>query len=234
MRSVEAECLADEYDFGCLLRRLLSCTVPMVSFMLISAAALFSIIRHNVSRSWSSLYASPLLLKVPFTHLTFSLRKHLTHLTLPSLARALPSDMAVIIGCPGITVTVQAANTDLPEYAYTEEDQLPCVSNAYVEVASNVEFTIGVRFDPDEFRYLREHIELEFVLDGKSVGGWSIWSAALVSGRWFTARGICFDADDRCSYRRFLFAELKTCESASSHTLACEHYVRVVLTDATT
>ncbi|KAK5737366.1 hypothetical protein LTR17_006783 [Elasticomyces elasticus] len=72
---------------------------------------------------------------------------------------------------PGLVVTIDVADQDLPEYDEDEADNGSsgsCVK--YVEAVSGAEFGIAVRFDSTTFPLANDKISLCFYIDGQDAG----------------------------------------------------------------
>ncbi|KAK4957941.1 hypothetical protein LTR10_004364 [Elasticomyces elasticus] len=72
---------------------------------------------------------------------------------------------------PGLVVTIDVAEQDLPEYNEDEADDGSsgsCVK--YVEAVSGAEFGIAVRFDSTTFPLVNDSISLCYYFDGQSAG----------------------------------------------------------------
>ncbi|KAK4895147.1 hypothetical protein LTR27_006753 [Elasticomyces elasticus] len=120
---------------------------------------------------------------------------------------------------PGLVVTIDVADQDLPEYNEDETDSGSsgaCVK--FVEAVSGAEFGIAVRFDTESFPLANDSISLCFDIDGQSAGKRRYDPADMRRNRMITKRAIHNTAAGLVS-RAMMFSELTINEDKPDSSL---------------
>ncbi|KAK5127441.1 hypothetical protein LTR85_006780 [Meristemomyces frigidus] len=117
--------------------------------------------------------------------------------------------MAVLQELPGLVVTLDVADQDLPEYDDDEtEDMPPHTTSKYVEAQSGAHFGVAHRYTSTAFPHSGNHIKVELSMDGNVICYVTDSPGNIASSqRWVMSNLSSIHGDKR--YRqRFAFAEL--------------------------
>ncbi|KAK3622242.1 hypothetical protein LTR56_022290 [Elasticomyces elasticus] len=128
--------------------------------------------------------------------------------------------MAIHPLLPGMTISIDVAGKDLPEYNEEETDEanpIECVK--YIEAMSGAEFGFAICFDAPSFQYAYETINLECSLDGQSVGDSWFDRQARSSRNRLVERGAISMTSQGLVSQPMLFSELTISEEAPDKSL---------------
>ncbi|KAK4951354.1 hypothetical protein LTR10_010327 [Elasticomyces elasticus] len=131
--------------------------------------------------------------------------------------------MAIHPYLPGLSVSIDVAGQDLPEYNDEDQDEanpMECVK--YIEAVSGAEFGFATRFDTNTFPHANKNIVLHNNLDGQIVGQCSFDPEQMrgfgQDGR-LVVRGAITGSNQGLITQPMLFSELKICEEAPDKAL---------------
>ncbi|KAK4549810.1 hypothetical protein LTR36_005111 [Oleoguttula mirabilis] len=128
--------------------------------------------------------------------------------------------MAILTDVPGLVVTLDVADQDLPEYDdHDAEETPPHTATKYVEVHSGAHFGVARRYTSTTFPHSDDYIKTELWMDGKRICNSTDSPYTIARGQRSVMVSLSTTHGDRRYSQKFAFAELDINEGPADKNL---------------